>query len=85
MHLPGPAEVVIFFKFKLVHLEIETRPSDGSHLMLTEWTPPRKSTHKMNDQSWVWRFPELIASLIRLRRTHVVLEILGKFNVGENI
>ena len=52
------------FGMPLVHLKIEQyrisrpRPFDGSDLVLTEWTPHRKSTHKMENQSWVWRFPE---------------------------
>ena len=50
----------------LVHLKIEKyrisrpRPIDGSDLVLTEWTPHRKSTHKMKNRSWVCRFPELL-------------------------
>ena len=50
----------------LVHLKIEkyrisrTRPIDGSDLVLTEWTPHRKSTHKIKNRSWVCRFPELL-------------------------
>ena len=55
------------FKFglPLAHLKIEKyrisrpRPSDGSHLVLTECTPHRKSTHKMKNRSWIWRFPEV--------------------------
>ena len=41
------------FGMPLAHLEIEKcrierpRPCDGSHLVLTEWTYTRKSTHRM--------------------------------------
>ena len=63
----------------LVHLKIEkyllerTRPIDGSDLVLTEWTPRPKSTHKMKNRSWIWRFPDVSSvSLIRLRRPHAL-------------
>ena len=52
------------FGMPLAHLKIEkcrlerTRPVDGVDLVLTEWTPPRKSTHKMKNQSWIWWFPD---------------------------
>ena len=42
----------------LVHLKIEkcrlerARPMGGVELVLTEWTPSRKSTHRMKNQSW---------------------------------
>ena len=57
------------FGMTLVHLKIEKyrisrpRPIDGSDLVLTEWTPHRKSTHKMKNRSWIWRFPEVFCSL----------------------
>ena len=51
------ADTQSFFNSKsgmtLAHLEIEKcrierpRPVGGVDLVLTEWTPPRKSTHKM--------------------------------------
>ena len=46
------------FGMRLVHLKIEkcrserARPMDGVDLVLTEWTPHRKSTHKMKNRSW---------------------------------
>ena len=52
------------FGMRLVHLKIEkcrserARPVDGVDLVLTEWTPHRKSTHKMKNRSWIWWFPE---------------------------
>ena len=54
------------FGMPLVHLKIEkyrlerARPVGGVDLVLTEWTPHRKSTHKMKNQSWIWRFPEVL-------------------------
>ena len=67
------------FGMTLVHLKIEKyrisrpRPIDGSDLVLTEWTPHRKSTHKMKNRSWVWWFPVLSTALIfGLRRPHAV-------------
>ena len=63
----------------LVHLKIEkyrlerARPVGGVDLVLTEWTPHRKSTHKMKNQSWIWRFPELpTAIILGLRRPHAL-------------
>ena len=56
------------FGMPLVHLKIEkcrlerARPVGGVDLVLTEWTPPRKSTHKMKNQSWVWCFLEVSAA-----------------------
>ena len=52
----------------LVHLKIEKylmsrpRPADGSDLVLTEWTPTQKSTHKMKNRSWIWCFLEVSAA-----------------------
>ena len=54
------------FDMALVHLKIEKyrisrpRPIGGSDLVLTEWTPRRKSTHKMKNRSSGYRFPEIL-------------------------
>lgn len=67
------------FGMPLAHLKIEKyrlsrpRPADGSDLVLTEWTPHRKSTHRMKNRSCVWWFPDVSSvSLIRLRRPHAL-------------
>ena len=67
------------FVMTLVHLKIKkmqierTRPIYGSDLVLTEWTPPRKSTHKMKNRSWVWWFLEVSTAFIfGLRRPHAL-------------
>ena len=56
------------FVMTLVHLKIEkcwlerARPMGGVDLVLTEWTPSRKSTHKMKNRSWVWCSLEVSAA-----------------------